>query len=165
MFLEETSRRHYDKKEFNEQKEYHSYKIGTWNVRTWKQGGKLENLKKEMEKNELSILGVSEARWKRKGEIKSGDYTVYYSEGERAERGVAIVVHKSVVRSVVKKIACNDRTMALNLKAEPVNILIIKVYMPTSEHEDDEVESLYDTMEDILEEDGNVYTKGIILGD
>jgi hypothetical protein len=29
---------------------------------------------------------------------------VYYSVGERAERGVALVVHKNVVRSVVKKI-------------------------------------------------------------
>jgi hypothetical protein len=34
---------------------------------------------------------------------------VYYSGGEQAERGVGIVVHKSVVRSVVKKIVCNDR--------------------------------------------------------
>ena len=33
-----------------------------------------------------------------------GDYTVYYSGGERAERGVAIVVHKSIVGSVAKKI-------------------------------------------------------------
>jgi hypothetical protein len=33
-----------------------------WNVecRTLNQGGKLENLKKEMKKNEVSILGVSE---------------------------------------------------------------------------------------------------------
>jgi hypothetical protein len=29
-------------------------------------------------------------------EIRSGDYTVYYSGGDRAERGVAIVVHKSM---------------------------------------------------------------------
>ena len=95
-----------------EQNEHHSYKIGTWNVRTWKQGGKLENLKKEMLKNELSIGVVSEARWKGQGEIKSGDYTVYYSGGEWAERGVAIVVHKSVVRSAVKKTACNDTVIA-----------------------------------------------------
>ena len=53
-----------------------------------------------MQKNEVSVLGVSEVRWKGQGEIRSGDYTVYYSGGERAERGVAIVVHKSVVRSV-----------------------------------------------------------------
>jgi hypothetical protein len=50
---------------------------------------------------------------------------VYYSGGERAERDVAIVVHKSVVWSVVKKIVCNDRIIALKLKAEPVDILII----------------------------------------
>jgi hypothetical protein len=51
------------------------------------QGGKLENLKMEMHMNELSFLGVSEVRWKGQGEIRSSDYTVYYSGGERAERG------------------------------------------------------------------------------
>ena len=43
--------------------ENHNYKIGTWNVKTLNQGGKLENLKKEMQKNEVSVLGVSEVRW------------------------------------------------------------------------------------------------------
>ena len=71
---------------------------------TLKQGGKLENLKEEMKKNEVSVLGVSEVRWKGQGAIRSGDCTVYYSRGERAERGVAIVVYKSIMRSVVKKI-------------------------------------------------------------
>ena len=93
VFLEEMSHsRHYDKKEYNDQNEHHSYKIGTWNVRTLRQGHKLENLNKGMQKIELSILGVSEARWK-----GQGDYTVYCSGGERAERDVAIVVHKSVL--------------------------------------------------------------------
>jgi hypothetical protein len=103
VFLEEMSCRRYDKKKCKEQKEHYSYKIGMWNIRTLNQGGKLENLKTEMQKNEVSVLGVSEVRWKGQGEIRSGDYTVYYSGGERVERGVAIVVHKSVVRSVVKK--------------------------------------------------------------
>ena len=83
-------------------------------------------------------------RWKGQGEIRSGDYTVYYSGGERAEKGVAIVVHKSVVRSVVKKIAYNDRIIAIKLQAEPINILMMQVYMLISEHEDKEVEELYD---------------------
>ena len=61
------------------------------------QVGKLENLKEEMKKSEVSVLGVSEVRWKGQGEIRSGDYTVYYSGGERAERGIAMVVHKSIV--------------------------------------------------------------------
>jgi hypothetical protein len=40
--------------------------------------------------------------------------------GVTAERGVAIVVHKSVVKSVVKKGVYSDRTIAVKLKAEPV---------------------------------------------
>ncbi|PNF38692.1 hypothetical protein B7P43_G17852 [Cryptotermes secundus] len=118
-----------------------------------------------MKKNEVSVLGVSEVRWKGQGEIGSGDYTMYYSGGERAERGVAVVVHKSEVRSVVKKIVCNDRIIALKLKAELADILTMQVYMPTSEYEDDEVEKVYDTTEEILQEDGRSDTNSIILGD
>jgi hypothetical protein len=79
---------------------------------------------------------------------------VYYSGGERVEKCVALVVHKSVVRSVVKKIVCNDRFIAIKLQAEPINILMMQVYMTTSEHEDNEVEELYGTIEEIFEEDG-----------
>ncbi|PNF39636.1 hypothetical protein B7P43_G05675 [Cryptotermes secundus] len=165
VFLEEMSCRRYDKKKCEDQKEHHSYKIGTWNVWTLNQAGKLENLKMEMQKNEVSVLGVSKVRWKGQGEIRSGDYTVYYSGGEWAEKGVAILVRKSVVRSVVKKIVCNDRIIALKLKAELVDILIMQVYMPTSEYEDDEVEKVYDTIEEILQEDGRGDTNSIILGD
>jgi exonuclease III len=89
-------------------------------------------------------MGVSEVRWKGQGEIRSGDYTMYYSGGEKSERGVAIVVRKSVV----KKTVCNDRIIAIKLNAEPVNILILNVYMPTSDYEAEEVEELYDRSED-----------------
>ena len=48
----------------------------------------------KMQKNKVCVLGVSKVRWTGQGEIRSGDYTVFYSGGECAERGVAIVVHK-----------------------------------------------------------------------
>jgi nitrogen regulatory protein PII len=96
--------------------EQHSYEIGTWNIKTLNRGGKLENLKKEMQKNEVSVLGVSEVRWEGQGEIRSGDYTVRYSGGERADIGVAIVVHESIVRSVVEKIIYNGRLIAIELR-------------------------------------------------
>jgi hypothetical protein len=47
-------------------------------------------------------------------------HTVYYSGGERAERGVAIVVHKLILISAVKKTVFNDRIIALKLKTETV---------------------------------------------
>ena len=75
------------------------------------------------------------------------------------------MVHKSVVKSVVKKIVYNDRIIAIKLQAEPINILMMQVYMPTSDHGDDEVEELYDVIEEILEEDGKGDTNTIIMGD
>ena len=41
----------------------------------------------------------------------------------------------------------------------------MQVYMPTLEHVDDEVEELYDVIEEILEEDGEGDTNTIIMGD
>ncbi|PNF35805.1 hypothetical protein B7P43_G11767 [Cryptotermes secundus] len=44
--------RRYNKKKCEDQKEHNGYKMGTWNVRTLSQAGKLENLKTERQKNE-----------------------------------------------------------------------------------------------------------------
>jgi len=62
VFLGEKSgsRRYSKDYKRKEKKEQHSHKIGTWNVRILILGGKLENLKKEMQKNEVYVLGVSE---------------------------------------------------------------------------------------------------------
>jgi hypothetical protein len=60
------------------EKDHHIYNVGTWNVRILNRGGKLENLKKEMQKNKVSVLGASEVQWEGQWEIKSSDYTVYY---------------------------------------------------------------------------------------
>jgi len=90
---------------------------------------------------------------------------VYYSRGKWAEKVVAIVVHKIIVRNVVKKIVYNDRNIAIKLQTEPISILMVQVYMPTLEHEDDKVEELYDIPEEILEEDGKGDTNTIIKRD
>jgi hypothetical protein len=95
----------------------------------------MENLK-EMERNAMPAVGVSEVRWKEQGEISNGNYTLYkyHYGGEMSERRVAIVVHKSIVASVVKKIVCNDRIIVVKLNSEPVNVLIVQVYMSTSDY-------------------------------
>jgi len=57
----------------------------------------LENLKKEIQKNAVLAVGVSEGQ-RNCQEIRSGDCTVTYSIGERAERGITIVVN--ILRSL-----------------------------------------------------------------
>ena len=75
MFLGKiSSSRHYSKNDYKEKKkEQQSYKTRKLKVRTLNRGSKFENLKKEMQKNEASVLGVREVRWKGQGEIRSGD--------------------------------------------------------------------------------------------
>ena len=52
-----------------------------------------------LQKNSVCVLGLSEVRWRGEGEIRSGDYTMYYSGGERGARRLGIILHKGEVRS------------------------------------------------------------------
>ena len=46
-------------------------KIGAWNLRTLLQAGKLENLKEEMRKNKVDVMGISDVRWEQSSELMS----------------------------------------------------------------------------------------------
>jgi len=53
---------------------------------------KLENLKLEMHRLKISILGVSETRWNEEGEIKSGNVFIVHSGSKKGQEGVAIIM-------------------------------------------------------------------------
>ncbi|KAJ4426530.1 hypothetical protein ANN_27344 [Periplaneta americana] len=56
-------------------------RIGTWNIRTLLQAGKLENLKEEMIRNKVDVMGISEMKWENSDELVSDDFTLFYSNG------------------------------------------------------------------------------------
>ena len=71
------------------------YCIGTWNVRSMNQG-KLE-VKQEMERVNIDILGISELKWTGMGEFNSDDHYMYYCGQESLRiNGVAILVNRRV---------------------------------------------------------------------
>jgi hypothetical protein len=74
----------------------------------------VENFKKEMQKNAVFAVGVSEGQWKCQDELRSGDCTVCYSGGERAERVIAIAVHTSVVRKVLRSLCVMTESLFLS---------------------------------------------------
>ena len=49
----------------------------TWNVRSMNQG-KLEVVKQEMARVNISILGISELKWTGMGEFNTDDHYIYY---------------------------------------------------------------------------------------
>ena len=70
--------------------------IGTWNIRS-KNQGKLEEVKQEMTRVNIDILGIGELRWTGMGELNSDDhYTYYCGQGSLRRNGVAIIVNKRV---------------------------------------------------------------------
>ncbi|XP_021917346.1 craniofacial development protein 2-like [Zootermopsis nevadensis] len=107
----------------------------------------------------------SEVRWRDQGDFESGSYHMYYSGGESAERGVTIVIQKWIKKRIIKVQACSDRLMYMKLNAEPVDILIMQVYMPTSDHDDEEVEIIYEKIEEIIRTEGRGKVQTIIMGD
>ena len=72
------------------------YCIGTWNVRSMKQG-KLEVVKQKMARVDVDILGISKLKWNGMGEFNSDDHYIYYCGQESLKRnGVAIIVKKGL---------------------------------------------------------------------
>jgi len=139
-------------------------KIGTWNVRTMNRSGKLENLKVEMKKNNLNVLGVSEVRWTEEGDFESDGYRVIYSGGKQRERGVAVILDGNTAKRVIEIKRCGDRMMMIKMQGELVNIVLIQLYMPTSEHSDEEVEEMYEQLEELMsEQKGSDHV--VIVGD
>ena len=73
-------------------------RIGFWNVRTLREYGKLKQVEKEMTSYKLDIMGLSEIRWKEKGETKTqnGNFLIFSGVGEDIEHrcGVGILMNK-----------------------------------------------------------------------
>ena len=111
--------------------------------------GKLEVVKKDMAGVNLEILGISEIKWTGRGEFNSDDHYIYYCEQEYVRRnGVAIIVNKRAVLGCSYK---NDRMISACFQSKPYNIIVTKVYDPTSKAEEVEVEQFYEDLQDLLE--------------
>ena len=77
---------------------------------------------------------------------------------------MAIVLDKEMAKRVLKVDMVSDRIISVKIQADPVDLVIIQVYMPTSAHEDDEVDEIYDRIEELIAKDkGKDYV--VIMGD
>jgi len=94
-------------------------KVACWNVRTMFEAGKLENVKSEMTRLHINILGLCETRWTDQSDFYSGDFRVIHSGGMEQQRGVAVVLDKWAAKAVDKVIYEGDRLMLVKLRGKP----------------------------------------------
>ena len=128
-------------------------RIATWNVRTLLQPGNLDLLLREMDRCKVQILGISEMRWSGKGHFTSKHgHTIYYSGKENSgHNGVALIANNVISNHVMGYNPVNDRIITIRLQATPLNISLVQVYAPTSTASDEDIESFYNQLQDVLD--------------
>ena len=86
------------------------------------------------------------------GEFNSDDHYIYYCGQESLRRnGVAIRVNKRVQNAVLRCNLSNNRKISVHFQGKPFNIMVIQVYVPTSNAENTEIERFYEDLQDLLE--------------
>ena len=56
-------------------------RFGTWNVRSLYRAGALGLVNSELDRCRMDLVGVQETRWESIGTLESGNYTLFYGEG------------------------------------------------------------------------------------
>ena len=114
--------------------------------------GKLEVVKQEIASVNIDILAISELKWMGMGEFNSDDHYIYFCGQESLRRnGVVLIVNKRVQKSVLGCNLKNDRMNSVCFQGKSLNITVIKVYAPTNNAEEAEVERFYEDLKDLLE--------------
>ena len=110
--------------------------------------GKLEVVKQEMARVNVTIPGISELKWTGMVEFNSDDHYIYYCGQESLGRNaVATMVNKRVQNAVLGCNPQNDRMISVCFQGKPFSITVIQVYAPTSKAEEAEVEWFYEDLQ------------------
>ena len=114
--------------------------------------GKLDEVKQEMARVNVDILGISELKWTGMGNFNSDEHYVSYCGQESLRRnGVAIIVNKRARNAVLGCNLKNNKMISGRFQGKPLNITVIQVYAPTTNTEEAEVERFYEDLQDLLE--------------
>ena len=127
-------------------------RIATWNIRSLFMAGKFANVEKERCRLKLDILGFSEVRWLGSGTQNTEEGIMYFSGGTDVNHryGVAVMVSSMVAKSVLDFIPISDRVMILRLQTSHRAMNIIQVHAPTADKDEEEIESFYNTLEEVM---------------
>ena len=126
-------------------------RVGSWNVRTLYQAGKLQQVLREMTNYKVDILCVSEARWTDSGRrILASGHTIFYSgRTDNLHRGgVAVIVTRKVEKTLLEWKPVNDRLMKVRFNSKFAKLTIIACYAPTEEAEEEEKDEFYEQLEE-----------------
>ena len=95
----------------------------------------------------IGILGISELKWMGMDKLNSDDHYIYYCGQESLNRnGVVLIVNKRVQNAVLGCNLKNERMILVYFQGKAFNIIVIQVYAPIINAEEDEVEQFYEDL-------------------
>ena len=100
----------------------------------------------------------------RKGDLYSGDFRMIYTESKRGQNGVGILLEKRLKNRVKKIVQKSDRVLMIKIEAKPKDMVVIQVYLPQSERTEEEVEEVYEQIDELMNAEHNKDTV-LIMGD
>jgi endonuclease/exonuclease/phosphatase family metal-dependent hydrolase len=130
-------------------------KVGCWNVRTLYQTGKLAQAVNELNRYNLTLMGVTEARWTGTGKQKlnTGEVIIWSGRSDNDHReGVAIIISKSKANTVLQWKPVNERLLYVRMNSKYAKLSVVVGYAPIDDAEEEEKDTFYDALQAVLED-------------
>ena len=136
--------------------------VGTWNVQSLSQSGKVELLATELDNLRWNVMGISEMLWTGTGESTTDEgHKVWYCGLEKKrQHGVGFIVEKQTANGVLECTPVSERITSIRIASKPFNTTIIQVYAPTTDCDDQVVDEFYDDIETLM---NKVHKKDILI--
>lgn len=109
-------------------------RVATWKVLTLRQLGAAELLIKELQRYQVTIAGICEARWTGSGETVVSNHSILWSGHEtRGRGGVALVLSPPARRALIGWQPVGERMLKARFRHRFGKLSIIVAYAPTYE--------------------------------
>ena len=98
-------------------------------------------------------------RWKNLGETttEEGHKVSFSGREDKHEHDVGFLVHKDIVNTVMGCRPVSSRLITIHLKAVPFNFTVVQAYAPTSDYDDNEIEPLFDQLQNAIDQTPKLY--------
>ena len=108
---------------------------------------------KELSRYIWDVIGLAETRITGDGELTTEEgHKLYYSGQGKHYEGVGLMVKKEIKNSVINYTAVSSKIILIRIKASPININIIQIYVPTTAYTDEEIEQFYESIDNTIKE-------------
>ena len=106
-----------------------------------------------MDRSNFDIVGICETR--RKGEgcliLNKSGHQFYYKGGNTHQNGIGFIVNKNIAGNVTSFKGFSDRVAQLTIKINSkYHLSIIQAYLPTSSHTNEEVDTVYEEIDNLV---------------